>query len=194
MDISGALAGLFLFFPAFVILFALVPLDGGPALYGHTRIGKNGKAFKCWKFRSMHPDAQQALQALLERDPQARKLWDDTRKFERDPRVTKLGTFIRKTSLDEIPQFYNILIGEMSLVGPRPVTRAEMRRYGIFAKDYASVKPGLTGLWQVSGRNDLSYNIRTRLDSRYVRGWTLRMDVGILLKTVFVVFKVRGAY
>lgn len=193
-DIGGAIAGLLLFSPAFLILFLLIPRDGGPALYGHTRIGKNGKAFKCWKFRSMHPTAARDLQTLLDHDPEARKAWEGARKFESDPRITKLGAFIRKTSLDEIPQFYNILKGDMSLVGPRPVTRTEIHRYGPYAKDYTSVKPGLTGLWQVSGRNDLSYDHRTHLDSRYVRQWTWRMDVGILLKTVFVVFTRRGAY
>ncbi len=194
VDIAGALVGFVVFLPAFILLMILIPLDGGPALYAQTRIGKNGKAFKCWKFRSMVPSADNVLQKILATNESLQEEWRETRKLAQDPRITKLGDFIRKTSLDEIPQFYNILRGEMSLIGPRPVTRAEMHHYGVHAKTYQNVKPGLTGLWQVKGRNKLSYQKRVNLDVYYIRNWSLWLDIAIVLKTIYVVCTRRGAY
>ncbi len=172
----------------------LLRLDGGRAFYVQRRIGRGGIAFSCLKFRTMVPDADAALGALLERDPAAAAEWLDRFKLKDDPRVTALGRFLRATSLDELPQLFNILRGEMSLVGPRPIVEDEIQRYGEEIALYCQVRPGLTGLWQVSGRNDLAYAERVRLDAAYVGGWTLRGDVAILLKTVPVVIRGAGAY
>lgn len=194
MDFFGALCALLLLSPVFLVLIILVKSDGGPAFYGHCRVGKNGRVFQCWKFRTMAVDAEARLQALLERDDNARREWQRDFKLQNDPRITRIGHILRKTSLDEIPQFYNILRGEMSLVGPRPVVRDELARYGDRLSDYLSVRPGLTGLWQISGRNNLSYAERVELDSCYVRNWSLWDDILILLKTIPVVLLRRGAY
>lgn len=194
MDISGALAALIIFSPFFLVIYVLVKRDGGPAFYGHTRIGKGGKSFKCWKFRSMRPDADAVLQELLENDPAARAEWERDFKLRHDPRVTKIGAFLRKTSLDEWPQFYNVLCGEMSLVGPRPVVEDERKYYGAYWKDYLAVKPGITGLWQVSGRNDTGYKRRVVLDRAYVRRWSAWKDIAIIFKTAKVMLVRDGAY
>ena len=194
MDRVGAACGLLMLAPVLAVLAYLVKRDGGPAFYGQPRIGQNGKSFRCWKFRSMVPNAGDVLRELLERSPEARAEWEADFKLKNDPRVTKLGAFLRKTSLDELPQLWNVLMGEMSLVGVRPVTEKEIERYGDKVNDYYAMLPGMTGLWQVSGRNDVSYAERVDMDSRYVRGWSFWGDVRIIFQTVGVILQKRGAY
>ncbi len=194
MDVVGSLTGIFLLSPVFLYLIYKVRQDGGPAFYGHPRLGENGKMFKCWKFRSMVTNSSEVLAELLENDPAARQEWDANFKLKNDPRITKIGDFLRKTSLDEIPQLFNVLKGEMSLVGPRPIVADEIKYYNEDIKYYYSVKPGVTGLWQVSGRSDLSYRKRVKLDNFYVKNFTILRDIQIMIKTVFVVVKREGAY
>lgn len=168
--------------------------EGGPIFFSHTRVGFGGRPFKCHKFRSMVPDAADRLADLLARDPQAREEWERDRKLKDDPRVTPTGNFLRRTSMDELPQIWNVLCGEMSLVGPRPITRDELLRYGDDAVYYIETRPGLTGLWQVSGRNDVDYEQRVHLDGWYVKNWNLWYDLVILMQTALVVLRKRGAY
>jgi Undecaprenyl-phosphate galactose phosphotransferase WbaP len=182
-----------LFAPLLLLLAALVRSDGGPAFYRHRRIGAAGRNFGCIKFRTMTTDADRVLDQLLATDPAAAAEWAATQKLRNDPRVTRLGRFLRRSSLDELPQLLNVLRGEMSLVGPRPIVQAEVVRYGNEIEYYYETKPGLTGLWQVSGRSDTSYERRVRLDVWYVRNWTLWHDIAILLKTIPAVFLQRGA-
>ena len=181
--------------PIYPIIAILIKLDSkGPILYKQTRVGKNGKLFQVYKFRTMYVDADKKLKEILDKDPNARKEWKKYRKLKNDPRVTRIGKFLRKTSLDELPQIINILKGEMSLVGPRPVTQEEIEKYyKETVKYYYSVLPGITGLWQVSGRNDLDFNARLLLDEFYVLNWSLELDLEIILKTVTVVLTGRGA-
>ena len=166
----------------------------GPVIFKHRRIGKNGKEFNCYKFRSMCIDAKERLEELLKNDPQAKAEWEKDFKLKNDPRITKSGAFLRKTSLDELPQIFNVLKGEMSLVGPRPIIRDEMARYGEYIGDYLMVKPGITGMWQVSGRSDTDYKQRVQLDSWYVRNWSVWLDVMLLWRTIKVVINCKGAY
>jgi undecaprenyl-phosphate galactose phosphotransferase len=162
--------------------------DGGPAVFAHARVGRGGRPFRCYKFRTMVPNAAEALAELLASDPGARAEWERDRKLRRDPRVTPIGRFLRRTSLDELPQLWNVVKGEMSLVGPRPVVPDELERhYGPAKAYYLQVRPGLTGLWQVSGRNDVGYERRVALDTWYVRNWTLWHDLLILCRTLLVV-------
>ena len=195
-DIVGSLALLAAFLPVLLLIAALVRVDGGPVLFAHERIGRGGRRFGCLKFRSMVVDSAERLEALLAADPEARAEWDAARKLKRDPRVTAIGRFLRASSLDELPQLINVLRGEMSLVGPRPVQAAELAaHYGpAAAARYASVRPGITGLWQVSGRCETSYPARVALDLRYVANPSLRGDLRILLKTPSAVLARRGAY
>jgi exopolysaccharide production protein ExoY len=167
--------------------------DHGPVVYGHYRVGYQGRLFKCLKFRSMATNSQELLAALLESDPQAREEWARDRKLSKDPRVTPVGDFLRRTSLDELPQLFNVLRGEMLFVGPRPVPVDELRRYSGIRWHYMSVRPGITGLWQVSGRSDLRYEERVELDRRYVESRSLRQDLSILFRTVKVVLLREGA-
>jgi len=195
LDILGAGLLLFAAMPVFLVIAALVRLDGGPVFYAHERIGRGGRSFGCLKFRSMVPDADRRLAALLERDPFARAEWDATRKLKNDPRITWVGRFLRASSLDELPQLLNVLKGEMSLVGPRPVQANELAAfYGAAAQHYMSVRPGITGAWQVSGRNDTSYAQRVALDVAYASNPSLLTDLGILLRTPAAVLARRGAY
>ncbi len=166
----------------------------GPVIFKHTRIGKDGKPFPCYKFRSMCVDAKEKLAELLEHDAEARAEWERDFKLKNDPRITKSGVFLRKTSLDELPQIFNVLRGEMSLVGPRPIIQEELERYGEHAADYLMVKPGITGMWQVSGRSDIDYAERVALDSWYVRNWSVWVDVMLLWRTFDVVVRRKGAY
>jgi exopolysaccharide production protein ExoY len=168
--------------------------DGGPALFAHYRVGYGGRLFPCIKFRTMRTDAERALRELLEGSPALRAEWDLHYKLENDPRVTAFGKWLRRTSLDELPQLLNVLRGEMALVGPRPITIAELRRYGAARSHYLSVLPGMTGLWQVSGRNTTSYERRVELDEQYVKNRSSWLDCKILAKTVLVVLTGRGAY
>ena len=194
MDVLGAGAMLLVLAPVFVILSLIVRADGGPAFFAHRRVGRFGEGFGCLKFRSMVIDSQARLEALLASDPAARAEWDATRKLRNDPRVTRIGRFLRATSLDELPQIMNVLRGEMSLVGPRPVIQPELDRfYGAAAMHYMSVRPGITGLWQVSGRSDTSYAQRVALDVAYVSSPSVWTDVKILLRTPVAVLSRRGA-
>lgn len=193
-DIVGSLSIIVALMPILIFLAYKVSRDGGKAIYGHERIGYNGKKFKCLKFRSMVTNSQEVLSELLERDPAAREEWNKDFKLKNDPRITKIGAFIRKTSLDELPQLWNVLVGEMSLVGPRPVVEAELERYAGDVDYYLMAKPGMTGLWQVSGRNDIDYDTRVYFDAWYVKNWALWNDIAILFKTISVVLKRDGAY
>ncbi|WP_240756653.1 sugar transferase [Roseicella aquatilis] len=195
LDILGAGLLLLVLAPLFLLLALLIRADGGPALYAHERVGRGGRRFGCLKFRSMVVDSQARLAALLDADPAARAEWEATRKLKDDPRVTRIGRILRATSLDELPQLINVLRGEMSLVGPRPVVAAELaEHYGAAAEAYLSVRPGVTGLWQVSGRSDTSYAARVALDAEYARTASLRTDLRILSRTPMVVLSRRGAY
>lgn len=181
--------------PVFLLLILLTKITSkGPVFYGHKRAGKNGKEFKCWKFRTMCIDSQEQLEKILATDPVRRAEWEKDRKFTDDPRVTKFGKILRKTSLDELPQLFNILTGEMSLVGPRPVTFGELDKYGDSQEMVLSVTPGLTGMWQVSGRSDTGYEERITFDTYYIQNWSIWLDIWILIKTVWVVLKGKGAY
>jgi lipopolysaccharide/colanic/teichoic acid biosynthesis glycosyltransferase len=195
-DVAGAFALLAALWPALLLVAALVRADGGPALFAHERVGRGGRRFGCLKFRSMVVDSAGRLDALLAADPAARAEWGAARKLRRDPRVTAVGRFLRASSLDELPQLINVLRGEMSLVGPRPVQEAELaEHYGpAAAAEYASARPGITGLWQVSGRCETSYATRVALDLRYLANPSLREDLRILLKTPSAVLARRGAY
>ena len=195
LDIIGAGLGLVLLSPFFLIVALMVRADGGPAFFAHQRVGRGGKLFGCLKFRSMVIDSQTRLEALLANDPAARAEWEATRKLKNDPRITRIGRFLRSTSLDELPQLINVLLGEMSLVGPRPVQEAEIDRYyGASAAHYMAVRPGITGLWQVSGRSETSYESRVALDVAYVSRPSMLADLSILLRTPVAVVSRRGAH
>ena len=176
-----------------VITFLIWRRDGAPVLFAHYRVGQGGKLFRCMKFRSMLRNSEQVLAELLATDENAREEWARDQKLSNDPRITGVGHFLRKSSLDELPQLLNVLRGEMALVGPRPVTVGELTRYGKVRWHYLSVRPGITGLWQVSGRNNTTYEERVALDRRYVEQKSFLMDVGILFKTVKVVVAREGA-
>lgn len=194
LDKIVAAIALVLLSPVFLIISRAIRKDGGPAIYGHRRIGRNGRPFTCLKFRSMVVNSREILNELLANNPDLRKEYEETYKLKNDPRITKIGKFLRKTSLDELPQLMNVLRGEMSLTGPRPIVEDEKKYYAERIHDYLSVKPGITGLWQVSGRNDTDYGQRVYLDSWYVRNWSLWNDMIILFKTILVVLKRKGAY
>ncbi|KQQ33582.1 hypothetical protein ASF61_10950 [Duganella sp. Leaf126] len=181
--------------PLFLWVAIQVKLGGGGGVFfGHMRIGQNGVPFPCYKFRTMAVNADVLLKELLENDAAAREEWERDFKLKNDPRVTKIGRFLRKTSLDELPQLWNVLKGQMSLVGPRPVIRAELERYGEQVGYYLEARPGITGLWQTSGRNDVSYETRVNLDAWYVKNWSLFTDIVILIRTVKVLLVKEGAY
>lgn len=194
LDVCIACVGLLIFSLTFPVLAFLIKRDGGPVFYGQERIGKNGKVFTCWKLRTMVVDADARLQALLDSDPVAKAEWDASCKLKDDPRSTVHGDVLRRLSIDELPQFYNVLRGEMSVVGPRPVTLKERGKYSESWGECISVRPGITGLWQVSGRSNTTYSTRVRLDRLYVRRWGFWLDILILAKTPMVVFRRRGAY
>ena len=195
LDMIIAIIAFIIFIPLFVAIPFLIRLsDDGPILFRQTRIGYGGRSFTCLKFRSMVPDANRVLKTLLATDPAARREWEENQKLIDDPRITALGKLLRKSSLDELPQLVNVIMGDMSLVGPRPIVAAEMWRYGDKLGYYLQARPGITGLWQVSGRNDCGYDQRIRMDADYVRNWRLSRDIIILLKTIFVVIKQKGSY
>lgn len=193
-DIVGSIAIIAILSPILFYISRKVKKDGGPAIYGHERIGKGGKPFKCLKFRSMVINSKEVLEHLLDNDPEAKKEWEATFKLKNDPRITKIGKFLRRTSLDELPQLFNVLKGEMSLVGPRPIITAELERYNDEVDYYLLSKPGMTGLWQVSGRSDVDYETRVYLDAWYVKNWSMWNDIAILFKTIAVVLRKDGAY
>jgi lipopolysaccharide/colanic/teichoic acid biosynthesis glycosyltransferase len=195
LDIAVSLTLIVVLAPLLALVALLIYFsDPGPIIFGHMRVGRGGQAFKCLKFRSMVTDAQQRLATLLATDPAARAEWARDHKLKNDPRITAIGNFLRKSSLDELPQLFNVLRGEMSLVGPRPIVVDEISRYRRYFTDYCQVRPGVTGLWQVSGRNDVSYRRRVAMDVSYVRAQTLGLNVKILLMTVPSVLKSRGSY
>ena len=195
MNIVVAIAALLFLLPV-MLLVALVVYaqDGGPILFAHQRIGLSGRRFYCLKFRSMAADAEERLAALLAADPAARAEWQRDHKLRNDPRVTRVGAFLRRTSLDELPQLLNVLRGDMSMVGPRPIVEAEVPKYGHRFRDYCAVKPGITGLWQVSGRSDTSYRTRVALDCVYARRRNVGLDAYIIACTVPAVLARRGSY
>ena len=168
--------------------------DPGPVIFAYDCVGKNGKIFKCYKFRSMVINAQERLVQYLRENEEAREEWEKYYKLKKDPRITKFGEKLRKSSLDELPQLFNVLKGEMSLVGPRPIITAELERYNDEVDYYLLSKPGMTGLWQVSGRSDVDYETRVYLDAWYVKNWSMWNDIAILFKTIGVVLKKDGAY
>ena len=180
--------------PLFLWISVRVRDTGRGVVFGHRRIGRRGEPFVCYKFRTMVPDAEERLRELLEHDPDRRREWEERQKLEGDPRITAIGRFLRQTSLDELPQLWNVLRGDMSLVGPRPVVSEELARYGESLPYYFESTPGVTGLWQISGRNDVDYRRRVHLDCWYVKNWSLWYDLVILLKTIPIVLKGRGAY
>ena len=194
LDIVGALLLGTVFAPLAAVIVVLLWSEGGPVIYRHRRIGRDGRMFDCLKFRSMVPDAGRVLRELLEQHPELKAEWLRDHKLRNDPRITPIGRFLRRTSLDELPQIWNVIRGEMSLVGPRPVVRDELMRYGRCLTVYLSAKPGITGLWQVMGRNDTDYRRRVALDVYYVRRQNLVLDLYILLKTTGVVLGGGGAY
>ncbi len=184
-DVSLASLALILVAPLLLLLALVIRLqDGKSAIFAHTRYGLHGRAFKCYKLRSMVPDADRRLHDLLERDPAARREWEATQKLNNDPRITLIGKFIRASSIDELPQLLNVIRGDMSLVGPRPITMSERAKYGESFAQYCSVRPGITGLWQISGRSNVSYAERVRIDVTYAQTRTFWGDVWIILKTV----------
>jgi Undecaprenyl-phosphate galactose phosphotransferase WbaP len=195
LDVIICLLGGLLITPIFLLFTILVLVDSpGPAFYGHVRLGKDGKPFKAWKFRSMYRNSKDMLEELLERDPVAKAEWNANFKLKDDPRVTAIGRFLRRTSLDELPQLWNVLRGDMSLIGPRPIVTDEIEKYGHHYKLFSSVKPGMSGLWQVSGRSETDYEERVALDIYYIQSWSLWLDLYVFFKTVVVVFGGKGAY
>ncbi|MCL2600831.1 MAG: undecaprenyl-phosphate galactose phosphotransferase WbaP [Treponema sp.] len=195
IDILVVAIGGIILLPALLLVALLVKLSSrGPVLYGHKRLGRNGKPFYALKFRSMAIDAQERLERLLESDPGLKQEWEEHHKLKNDPRITKLGKFLRRTSIDEFPQFINILKGEMSFVGPRPITENEVERYGNDFTWVFSVKPGLTGLWQVSGRSQADYASRVSYDTYYLQSWSVWLDLWVIYKTFGVVANGKGAY
>ncbi len=191
-DIVLSITALVFAAPLILICALLVKRDGGTALFGQERIGRHGRPFTCWKLRTMCPDADQKLDSYLAENPAARKLWQSERKLKDDPRITPLGRLLRKSSLDELPQFWNVLRGDMSLVGPRPVVRDELKLHGSCRMLYMALRPGLTGKWQVSGRNAVSYAERVAIDARYALNHNLLEDTAILVRTVFVMVRMSG--
>jgi Undecaprenyl-phosphate galactose phosphotransferase WbaP len=196
IDVAVSGLALLMLSPLLIGVAVMLKLEGqgGSVFYGCKRIGYKGRRFGCWKFRSMEPDSDHLLQARLEADPAAREQWEKFRKLPDDPRVTtRTARFIRKASIDELPQLWNVLVGDMSLVGPRPILEDEVSYFGDALRDYLSVRPGLTGLWQVSGRNATSFLRRVYWDRWYVRNWSLWSDIVILVKTPFVLLTGHGA-
>ena len=190
---------MFLGMPFMIALFAVIALlikiiSPGPVFYQHKRIGLDGKEIWIWKFRTMTHNSEFALQQHLKEDPALQMEWEINFKLKRDPRVTAIGRFLRRTSLDELPQIWNVLRGEMSLIGPRPIVKEEIALYGDEFEIYKQVLPGITGLWQISGRNDLPYHDRVKLDVYYIQNWSIWLDIHILMHTILSTLQARGAY
>lgn len=195
-DVAFSAFVLLVGFPLFFIIALLVWISSRSfVIYGHERIGRGGKSFRCYKFRTMYSDAEIRLQQLLAENPALKEEWEKTHKLKNDPRIAPVGRFLRKTSLDELPQFWNVLKGDLSVVGPRPVVKAELQKYfGRKAPLILSVRPGLTGLWQVSGRSNTSYEERIRLDEEYIQNQSFALDLKLIAKTIPVMLFSRGAY
>lgn len=194
VDRSLAIMIAMLAIPLFIIVPVLIKLTSkGPVFYRHNRLGKCGRPLRIWKFRTMYDDADEKLEELLASDPAIREQWNKCRKIHNDPRITPLGRILRKSSIDELPQLINVCMGEMALVGPRPIVEAEVPYYGEVYKIFSSVKPGITGLWQVSGRSEVGYSRRVALDANYILNWSPWLDLWIVLKSFSAVIKMRGA-
>lgn len=196
VDIIGGVCGTLLLVPLAIIIWIAnkISRDNGPIFYKQERIGKNGKKFKMYKFRTMCIDSDIKLRELLEKDEKAREEWEENRKLKNDPRVTKIGKILRKTSLDEFPQFINVLKNDMSLVGPRAVVDGEIEKFGFYKNKVLSVKPGITGYWAANGRSSTTYNERVRMEATYVDRFSLILDIKIILKTFVAVLKKEGAF
>lgn len=195
LDYLLTIVGTILILPLLLFIAVWIYLDSpGPVIFRHMRVGKDGKLFPCYKFRSMYINSQEKLNEILAENSAMREEWERDFKLKNDPRITKSGAFLRKTSLDELPQIFNVLRGDMSLVGPRPVVQEELARYGEFVQDYLMVKPGITGMWQVNGRSDTTYEERVQMDVWYVRNWSVWLDVMLLWRTIKSVFQCKGAY
>jgi Undecaprenyl-phosphate galactose phosphotransferase WbaP len=193
-DLTLVIAGGLTILPLLVLVAITIKLTSpGPIFYGQKRIGRDGKEFLAWKFRSMVNDADAFLEGYLDAHPELAAEWALKHKLASDPRITSIGKLLRRTSLDELPQIWNVLRGDMSLVGPRPVVQAELEKYGDAVELYLAVRPGITGLWQVSGRSNTSYEERVRLDEYYVRNWSVWLDIHVLGRTVKTVLKADGA-
>ena len=194
LDVVLSSIAVIVLIPVFLLLAIAIKTDGGPALFAHRRIGKGGADFKCYKLRTMRTEGDAQLAQLFKNDEQAHREWKTHYKLKDDPRITRIGRLLRKTSLDELPQLFNVIKGDMSLVGPRPIVHEELELYGENVVHYFSTRPGITGLWQVSGRNDLEYASRVALDTEDVTRWRHALDLKILVKTIGVVLTQRGAY
>jgi lipopolysaccharide/colanic/teichoic acid biosynthesis glycosyltransferase len=195
LDIVVSATALIFFAPLLILVaLAIAILDPGPIFFAHSRIGRGNKMFPCLKFRSMVVDSAARLEQALAADPALRAEWDVDQKLKNDPRITWIGRFLRKSSLDELPQLLNVLRGQMSLVGPRPIVPAEIRHYGRYFRAYCEVRPGITGLWQVSGRSDTSYRRRVAFDVTYVRSRSLGGNIAILFKTIPAIILAKGSY
>lgn len=190
LDLALVAVGGPFFLPLILILVVLVRLDGGPAFYLQPRIGRDGRVFRLWKLRSMLPNAEAALATYLDSNPGARAEWDSTQKLRHDPRLTRIGGFLRRYSLDESPQLWNVLLGDMSLVGPRPMMPSQRLLYTGTA--YYDLRPGLTGLWQISERNNCTFAERAAYDNRYAQSVSVGVDFAVLVKTLGVVFRGTG--
>jgi len=195
IDVLIALAAIIVLLPLLVLIVAALKITSpGPVLFAHRRVGKGGRIFPCYKFRSMVVNSADVLKQHLAEHPEAQAEWLRDQKLRNDPRVTAIGRLLRRTSLDEVPQIFNVLRGEMSMVGPRPIVEAEVVRYRQYIVDYMSVKPGITGLWQISGRNNTTYRRRVALDTAYARSRTVSMDLAIMARTVPAVLTGSGCY
>ena len=195
IDVTGAVLALLVLLPVMLMIAAIMKLTSpGPVLFAHRRLGKDGRAFHCLKFRSMVTNSAEVLAQHLAENEAARAEWALDHKLRNDPRITELGRFLRRSSLDELPQLINVLVGEMSLVGPRPIVTDEVVRYGRYISYYTSVTPGITGLWQISGRNDMSYRRRVAIDTSYARNRCTKMDISIMLRTIPAVLQAKGAH
>jgi exopolysaccharide production protein ExoY len=194
-DVAVSLALLVFLAPLMILVAILVvATNPGPVIFGHKRLGRDGRTFHCLKFRSMVTDSQERLAVLLANDARARQEWERDHKLKNDPRITSIGVFLRKSSLDELPQLFNVLRGDMSLVGPRPIVNDEVPRYGRYFSHYVQVRPGITGLWQVSGRNNTTYRRRVAMDVAYSRSRSLTLNIKILMMTVPSVLRAKGSY
>lgn len=187
--------GLFALLPVFLLIVLIIKIDSpGPVIFGHKRIGAKEKSFTCYKFRTMVTDAERVLEHYLADNAAARREWEENFKLKDDPRITKIGRWLRQTSLDELPQLFNVLKGEMSLVGPRPIVKGEIPKYQEVINDYYLVRPGITGYWQINGRSNVDYETRVQMDSWYVRNWSIWLDLALICKTFKVVLEKKGAY
>ena len=194
LDLAIAITALILLSPLMLLTALAIKLDGGNACFVQPRLGRGGRAFDMYKFRSMHADADRMLQELLDRCPASRAEWSMFQKLRRDPRITAVGRFIRATSIDELPQLFNVLKGDMSIVGQRPIMLHQREHYGAHIEGYEAAWPGITGLWQVRGRNQLNFQQRAELGTEYVREWSLGLDVRIIVMTIPALIFSTGAY